>query len=125
MTIQEAINKIDRLKPNHVSDEDKIAWLSELDGMIHAEILMHHEHTEEQEEYKGYDGDTDLNQKLIAPFPYDEIYVHWLASNIDQVNLEIQKYNNDRALFNNAYDTLSDWWTRNFMPIQKVRELRL
>ena len=125
MTIQEAINKIDRLRPNHISDEDKIAWLSTLDGMIHSEIILHHEHTEEQEEFAGYDGDTDLNRMLLAPAPYDDIYTHWLASNIDEVTLEIQKYNNDRTLFNNAYDTLSDYWTRTYMPIRKTRELRL
>ena len=125
MTIQEAITKVDRQRPNHVKDEDKIAWLSELDGMIHKEIIMSHDHTEDQEAYDGYDGNTDLNMSLLAPFPYDDIYIHWLISNIDMVNLEIDKYNNDRTLFNNAYDTLSDYWTRTHMPKQKTRELRL
>ena len=35
MTIATAIDRVDTLKPNHQSREMKIAWLSELDGLIH------------------------------------------------------------------------------------------
>ena len=43
--------------------------------------------------------------------------VQELMSKIDLLNQEIDKYNNDRALFENAYDTMSDWWTRTRMPL--------
>ena len=43
MQLLEAINKIDALKPNTYSPDEKIWWLSELDGMIKKEIIDTHE----------------------------------------------------------------------------------
>lgn len=43
MTIDEAIELCDRMKPNHYEKEDKLRWLSELDGRIRIEILDTHE----------------------------------------------------------------------------------
>lgn len=125
MTIQQALDKIDLQRPNKVSITQKVAWLNELDGLIHREIILAHYHPCPLDHFDGYTMDTDFDTKLLAPFPYDEIYVHFLALNCDLVNQEVGKYNNDKTLFNNAYDTLSDFWTRNYMPIQKTRELRL
>lgn len=124
MTIQQAIDRVDLLHPNKQSATHKVAWLSELDGLIHRELIMTHAHTEEQETYEGYTMDTDPDTVLLAPFPYDEIYTHYLTSQVDLQNAEIGKYNNDRTLFNNAYDTLSDYWTRTHKPISR-REIRI
>ena len=38
MTINEAIEMVDRLKPNQYEHEQKVGWLSKLDGMIYEEI---------------------------------------------------------------------------------------
>lgn len=147
MTIQEALDRIDTMRPNMVRREIKIAALSELDGLIHREIILNHEsggnrpmtpaeqiiwlepaerdfdqtEAEEEETFAGYTTETDPETELLAAFPYDEMYTWWLASKIDWQNLEIDKYNNDRALFNNAYDTYSDWYTRTHMPKQRAR----
>ena len=42
MTIIEAINKNDLLKPNNFTQMDKIIWLSTLDGIIKKEIIDTH-----------------------------------------------------------------------------------
>ena len=34
MTIREAIDRTDSLKPNQYSQADKLRWLSEMDGLI-------------------------------------------------------------------------------------------
>ncbi len=39
MTIREAIDRLDRLTPNQYDNEEKVRWLSELDGVAHREIL--------------------------------------------------------------------------------------
>ena len=125
MTIETAIGRVDRLRPNSVMEKDKIKWLSACDGMVHREILMAHVHDPEDEEFDGYDDDTDRSTEMLVPFPYDEIYIHWLCAQIDYVNMELDKYNNDRALFNNDWDTFGDAWRRGHMPIQRNRELRI
>ena len=117
MNIQKALDLADQMKPNMMNREMKIHFLEEIDQLIHDEIIMKHEHTEEEETKPEYDKDTDPGTALLVPDPYSELYVYWLMSKIDLQNLEMDKYNNDRALFENAYETMSDWWTRNNMPL--------
>lgn len=44
MTIHDAIEMVDRLKPNQYGPERKIAWLSMLDGLIWRELYLTREH---------------------------------------------------------------------------------
>lgn len=125
MTLQQAMDKADIMKPNMMDRRIKIAALSELDGLIHQEIILKHEHSEEQETFTGYDSDTDPGTRLLAPWPYDEMYAYWLMAKIDEQNLETDKYENDRMKFNSGYDMFHDWWRRNHMPISRNRELRI
>lgn len=157
MTIQQALDKIDIMRPNMLDKAFKIAALSELDGLIWKEIILNHEdgrgrpmtpgeqiiflspeqrtywqegsedsqEDETAEGYRGYTAETDPGTELLARFPYDEIYLWWLASKVDWQNMEIDKYNNDRTLFNNAYELYSDWYTRTHMPKQRTREFRI
>ena len=125
MNIQEALDFADGLKPNMMPAQMKIAFLQEIDQLIYKEILLKHEHTEEQEVLPEYDTDTDRGTELLVPDPYSMLYPYWLMSKIDLQNLEMDKYNNDRALFENAYNTMQDWWTRTYMPIMKNRQIRI
>ena len=43
MTIIEAINRLDKIKPNGYGQEDKIEWLSEIDGMVKQTVTDTHE----------------------------------------------------------------------------------
>jgi len=125
MNIQEALDLADAMKPNMMEREVKIRFLGELDGMIHEEIVLKHEHTPAEETRPAYDNDTPGDTDLIVPAPYDMLYVYWLMTKIDLMNMEMDKYNNDRALFENQYEQMSDWYTRTHMPIQRTREFRL
>ena len=86
---------------------------------------MTHEHTEEEEEKPVYTEETEPGTDLVVPDPYSMLYVYWLMSKIDMQNQEDLRYNIDRANFENAYDTMSDWWTRNHLPKQETREFQL
>ena len=125
MTIQEAMDLANQMKPNMMIPGTQIRFLSELEGKIHEEIVMKHVHTEEEETKPQYDTGSDPGTVLLVPAPYDMLYVYWLMSKIDLMNMEMDKYNNDRALFENAYDEMSDWWTRTKMPLQAAREFML
>ncbi len=209
MTIQEALDRVDMLRPNNQDKDFKIRWLSELDGLVCREILSIHvqdtytiniaegegnpEDWNNMKEitvppfnagenpkfvvngndtsytvyrngrtqevpgpvydavinsaqifrtgsetisgrlytpvdptaFTGYNEETDPSTKLIVEFPYDDIYTTYLCSKIDLQNLEIDKYNNDKELFNNAYNLFSDYWTRTHRPIAFNRELHI
>lgn len=124
MTIQAAIDRIDSLKPNKYTASQKITWLSELDGMVFRELVQTHENPEVIE-FEGYEDSTPLDKELLVPAPYTEVYQHYLAMQMDISNAELQKYANDKTLFNAAYMTYSDYYTRTHMPIQRVKQFRL
>ena len=126
MNIQEALDLADQMKPNMMSRQVKIAFLQELDQLIYKEILLKHVHTPEEEVLPEYESDDTGSTELLVPDPYGtEMYMCWLMSKIDLLNQEIDKYNNDRAMFENAYDTMSDWWTRTRMPLQAMPFVRI
>lgn len=116
MTITEAINKIDALKPNNYSQPDKIAWLSTLDGIIKKEIIDTHEGSDAVT-FNGYKVDTALETELLVPAPYDDVYIRWLEAQIDYANGEYGKYNNSMALYNTAYLSYERYYNRNNMPL--------
>lgn len=126
MNIQEALDMADQMKPNMMDRQVKIAFLQELDQLIYKEILLKHVHTAAEEVLPEYDLDTPAGTELLVPDPYGtEMYMAWLMSKIDLMNQEIDKYNNERAMFENAYETMSDWWTRNHMPLQAMPFVRI
>ena len=126
MTLQEALDITDEMKPNMMKRETKIRMLMDLENMIYDEILMKHEHAEEQEQKPEYTEETEPDTELLVPDPYGtEMYPYWLMSKIDSMNMEYDKYNNDRAMFENAYDSMSDWWTRTKMPLQAMPFVRI
>lgn len=115
MTIEMAIAKINSLKPNNYTDMDKLEWLSELDGHIKANIIDTHEGGDAVS-FSGYNEDTDFETELIAPTPYDDVYIKWLESKIDYANNEYAKYNNSSAAYNNAYSAFERYYNRQHMP---------
>jgi hypothetical protein len=119
MTLMDAIYRIDNLKPNSYSQEDKIKWLSMLDGTIKAEIIDTHEGGEGVV-FNGYNENTVLTTEMLVPHPYDDIYIRWLETQIDYHNGEYGKYNNSMAMYNTAYNAFANYYNRNHMPKGKM-----
>ena len=124
MTIHEAIARVDAVKPNRYKEAQKIAWLGNLEGQIINELVLTHEHPGMTVTIE-FNENMDTSQKLIAPHPYDEVYLLYLQSQIDLNNMEIAKYNNSKTLYNNAYQTLVDYWNRTHMPVSAVTHFTL
>ena len=100
MTIEEAIELCDRMKPNHYEKDDKLRWLSELDGRIRIEILDTHEGGP-SEPFSAYDENTPMDTELLAVPPYDGLYLHYLGAQVDYYNAEY-----------------ADWYNRSHTPKQ-------
>ena len=135
MTIDEAIERCDRMKPNAYSRADKIRWLSELDGRVMRDIVQTHEgkqpETGETDTvvgeapqdketegghkpgeagtwFIGYDENTPGGTALLAPSPYEDIYIKYLFMQIDFNNAEFTRYNNSAAMFQAVYSDFAD-----------------
>ena len=109
MTIIDAINRIDSLKPNGYTQSDKVKWLGGLDGRIHAEVIDLYEGGAE---YAEYTDETPITKELLVKSPYDEVYLYWLEAQIDYWNGEYAKYNNSMDMFNTAYDAFAKHYNR-------------
>lgn len=123
MTIQQAIDHVDRVRPNQFEQTMKVHWLSKLDGMIFREVFQTHEGNR-RHHFDGYDC-SDTDTELLVPFPYDEdVYNYFLQSQIDKENGEYKRYNQNVVMYNNAFQTFQDWYNRTHMPIPRDRHFR-
>lgn len=116
MTIREAINRVDDLKFNTYSDNDKVAWLSRLDNSVKNLIIDTHEGWECCSAFTGYGDTTDMDTVLLVPAPFDEIYLRWLEAQIDYHNGEFDKFNASIIMYNTAFEAYANFYNRNHMP---------
>ena len=70
--------------------------------------------------FEAYDDTTDLDTELLAPAPYDDVYIRWLETRIDYANGEYGKYNNSMVAYNDFYDSFKNHYNRNHMPKGKA-----
>lgn len=115
MKIIEAIHKLDDLKPNAYSQDDKVKWLSELDAKVKILIIDTHEGGEGVS-FTGYNNDTDLHTELLIPEPFDECYLRWMEAQVYYLNDEFGKYNNAMERYNAAWNAYKNHYNRTHMP---------
>lgn len=116
MTVREAIEMLDLLKPNQYDDNIKVKWLSELDRKIKTEIIDTHENSVE---FTGYDEETDIETELLIQDDYSTAYIYWLMAKVDYFNNETARYNNDMMMFNTEIADFNRWYNRTYKPVSK------
>ena len=105
MTPNKAIEIIDGLKPNSYSDEDKLRWINELDGMVQRLVIQ-------ADEIKQYSYPEDLNKELLIPAPFENVYTYYLEAKIDYHNREYGNYNNSTLMFESQFTEYKKWYIR-------------
>ena len=109
MTGLEAIRWADSLAPNNYPPEQKIAWLSDLDGKFYREFLARYEGADEEPPEPYADG----SEELLIPEPYArDVYVNWLLAKIAEANQEITLYNSHSTMFNTEYRSYCDLYNK-------------
>lgn len=105
MKTTEAIARADGLRTNTATDEQKAAWLNDLDGSL-AEMMG----------IPPPENKWPEDAELLMPRPHEEIYVLYLVARIDYDNQELALYANDMELFNQAMRDARSWWRRHHLP---------
>lgn len=113
MTIGEAISRVDRLKYNVFSLGEKQQWLGELEAMLKRQILDTHG---PGLSYTPIGDTTPPETELLAPEPFDTLYIQWLEARIDLYNGETERYNASIMLFNHQLAAFARWYHRSFPP---------
>lgn len=124
MTIAQVTGKLTALKPHAYSAAEVVDWLSKIEGRVYAEIIQTHENPD-LIVFAGYTTSTVDTTELIAPTPYDELYLYYLMMQVDLHNMELVKYNNSVAVFAKAWNAFAAFWNREFMPVQRVTHFQL
>lgn len=100
MTIKECLDMCDRLRPNVIEKEIKISWLSQHDENLYNTLLKKYKQTPES--FSAYGNDT--SQQLLVEDGFSDMYLYWIIAQIDFYLSEIERYNNDILLYNQALD---------------------
>ena len=118
MTILEAIGRVDALRHNTFTQEEKVAWLAQVDALISRELIQTHE--PQGQSLYGYDGQTSLDQELLAPAPYDEMYLHYLCAMMDYHNGEHDRYNRSMGMYQAVWSSYVNFYNRTHRPLGQV-----
>lgn len=113
MTIQEALDRVDRMKPNNIEPEEKINWLSKLDQMIWNELYTRHVIPAAGTTITGTVGDGWWGNPLEAPDIVEHPSIVWTVSpnGFDDGTPDKPTYNNEtdpstELLVESPYDDL-------------------
>lgn len=117
MTANEAIAIVDKLRPNQIEKDIKIAWIKQIEKTIYNEIYITHDNGEIP--FTDFDSETFADDKLFADIPYDKLYTDYLCAMIDYSNAEYERYNNDLSSFTSKYGDFEDFYNRQHMPVTK------
>ena len=111
MKAMDIIDRLDLLEPNDYSPEQKLHWLSTLDGKATLEVIA--THSKKRHGIPTYQtGDEEL--LIQAPFGED-IYYYYLQAMVAAENGETQRYNKRILMFNNAYTEWTNWYNRTHL----------
>ncbi len=117
MTIRQVLDEIQEIQPSSFGAGQLIAWLRQLDLEIYQKIICTHEGWENVPK-PDYTESSEDGTRLLAPEPYDCIYVHWLQSRIDYALAEFGRFNNSNAALTADWTELAAWYNRTHMPLQ-------
>lgn len=115
MTVEEILANVDLLYPNDVQQEHKWSWITQIDKLLLDECLLTHElkvcEERKAEEIAGMTTARRDYEPLAQP-PYHDVYLHYIASKMAQINLDTDQYTNESALYNNALLTYKNMFNR-------------
>lgn len=118
MTVRQAIDRLQALKPHQYGDETVAGWLSDLDGRLYANYCLGHEGMESLA-HGPYTADAD-DAELMVKEPYTDLYIRYMAAQVDYYNAEFARYNNSMVMYNMMLAEYANWINRTHMPEQRA-----
>ena len=106
MKLLSAIERVMLEKPNAFSESQLVVFINECEAMVQEFLGV------DFEERIEYDWSYDREEDLIAPSPYDAIYISFLKAKIDYVNEEYESYANNQAMHEDDMEKFKAWAIR-------------
>lgn len=115
MIAMDIIDRVDLMEPNQYSPEQKLHWLSTLDGKLFEELYR--QRCPEKERPLPYETG---QEQLLIPQPYGEdIYYNYLQAMIAAEISETQRYNRRMTMFNSLMREYTNWFNRTNPPVSR------
>lgn len=110
MTVEKVLRLSDEIKPNSLSTELKLHYITELEGIIQSDVMLI-----ASPDMIVY-GEDDLSAELLVKPPHDKLYIEYLTAMIDFAHGEYNKYNNTITRFNTDLAAYTAWYASRFHP---------
>ena len=107
MTVGDMIAQTRALNQGRYSDAQLMDWLSQVDARIYEAVLCIHAGGDTA--WSPYE---DMEDTLLVPMPYYELYRHFLDAKIYLAGGETNRYNNAAALYNTVLSEYKKWYNR-------------
>lgn len=105
MNTSKVLDKINRLKPNYLSETDLVELVAEVETEIAINVMGLSEYSIPTIEEKTLE--------LLAPKPYENIYFDYVAAKIDYFNGDAELYSLSSRQFNSMMDNMKSYCIRN------------
>lgn len=113
MTIRDLLNKINKEKSNSFTEAELIAFVNEVEAEVAEQLGVG------EPPVYTYEHDDELDRVLLAPAPYDKLYVSYVKMQIDFSNEEWDSYANDQAQHTQDFQDFVDWVVRTGQVIKR------
>lgn len=120
MTVREAIALANELRANDFSENMKVQWLNEAEGMVQTKVMLL-----KDDDLVRYSWEENADTELCAKYPHDKLYWTYLCAMIDYANGDEDTYQNDITLFNERFSEFTKWYTVTYSPADGMMEARL
>ena len=108
MTIRDLLNKINKEKPSSFTEAELIAFVNEVEAEVAEQLGI----TDEDVPVYTYEHDSELDRVLLAPAPYDRLYVSYVKMQIDYSQEEYDSFANNQAQHTQDFQDFTDWVVR-------------
>lgn len=109
MTVQQALTRLQELRPGEMSEADALRALRQLDGTAVCEIFCRYEGGTTVLPVYTAQNKTD---ELLIPAPYEEVYERYLVTRLEAASGDAVRYNNAFSRFRALYDDFADHYNR-------------
>ena len=96
MTANKVIERVDKIRPNPYTEEQKLEWINNLEEMVQRLVIQ-------SKEIKSLSYPEDMDKELLIAAPFENLYSLYLESMIDYYNREYGNYNNSALMFETRF----------------------
>lgn len=119
MTLAEIIAYVDSIRPNAYDKDMMTGWINEIERQVWEQVISRAVPDEGTDpiEYPGpYDYEMDAEKELLVDDTHKDVYVTYILSKMDYLNMELDRYNADAAMHQAAWDSYAAEYRRNHFP---------